>query len=107
MAPPQKPFPVSELEQRIQTHTVDFKEKSRKLPKDFNLKDCELFELVQYSCTTMQQQLENSISNPKGTAQIECFPFARLFRRYGVVSWNLAAHANVVKMPKWRQDFPR
>lgn len=83
MAPPEQPFPVSDLEQRIQYHTVNFKEKSRKLGGDFDLKrDCELLELVQYSCTTQEQQYERALASPTGTARMECFPFVRLFRKY-------------------------
>jgi Mitochondrial export protein Som1 len=85
MAPPEHHFPVSELEQRVLTVNKNFKEKSRKLPKDFDLKkDCELFELVQYSCTTIEAQLEHRKRNPDGEKlKQECFPFVRLFRRCG------------------------
>lgn len=83
MAPPEDTFPLSELEQRVHFVTKNFKDKSRKLPKDFDLKrDCELFELVQYSCTTDKQLLEQTLADPKGRRGIECFPFVRLFRRY-------------------------
>lgn len=83
MAPPEHTFPVSELEQRVHSVTKNFKEKSRKLPKDFDLKrDCELFELVQYSCTTDKQLRDQTLENPTSQRGIECFPFVRLFRRY-------------------------
>ncbi|KAL2404890.1 hypothetical protein ABEF95_016777 [Exophiala dermatitidis] len=82
MAPPEHPFSVSELEQRVHYHTVEFKEKARKLPSGFNLKkDCALLELVQYSCTTPEQQYERAMASPTGTARMECFPFVRLFRK--------------------------
>lgn len=82
MAPPQHPFPVGALEQRVQYHTVDFKEKSRKLG-DFDLKrDCTLLELVQYSCTTPEEQTERLIANPHADIGMECHPFVRLFRKY-------------------------
>lgn len=82
MAPPEHTFPVSELEDRVHYVTKNLKEKSRKLPKDFDLKrDCELLELVQYSCTTPEQQYEQLKKDP--TARTECFPFVRLFRRCG------------------------
>lgn len=82
MAPPENTFPISELEQRVHSVTKNFKEKSRKLPRDFDLKrDCELFELVQYSCTTMNQIHEIRKTDPMRPVQTECFPFVRLFRR--------------------------
>lgn len=88
MAPPEQPFPVSELEHRVKSYSKNFKEKSRKLG-DFDLKrDCELFELVQYSCTTIEQQYERALKSGSDSAQIECFPFVRLFRRYGVLAAN-------------------
>ncbi|KAI1624967.1 hypothetical protein EDD37DRAFT_649305 [Exophiala viscosa] len=81
MAPPEQPFPVSSLEQRAQFHSVNFKDKSRKLG-DFDLKrDCELLELVQYSCTTPEQQAKRAMESPTGSARMECFPFVRLFRK--------------------------
>lgn len=53
MAPPIESFPVHKLETSIQSTTKDLKEKSRKLPRDFSLvRDCPLYELVQWSCTT-------------------------------------------------------
>lgn len=84
MAPPEHPFPVSALDQRVHYHSVELKEKSRKLRGDFDLKrDCELLELVQYSCTTPEQQYQRALASPTGTARMECFPFVRLFRKYG------------------------
>ncbi|KAK4946319.1 hypothetical protein LTR10_014517 [Elasticomyces elasticus] len=81
MAPPENTFPVSSLEQRAQFHSVNFKDKSRKLG-DFDLKrDCELLELVQYSCTTPEQQAKRAMESPDGRARMECFPFVRLFRK--------------------------
>ena len=83
MAPPEQTFPISELERRILATTKNFKGKSRKLPRDFDLKrDCELFELVQYSCSTVNQIYEKKKNNPLAPATVECFPFVRLFRRY-------------------------
>lgn len=84
MAPPEKTFPVSELENRIHLHDVNYKERSRKLPKDFDLKrDCELFELVQYSCTTQEEMEERALvgAGLPSRNQMECFPFVRLFRK--------------------------
>jgi len=82
MAPPEHPFPVRQLEQQIHYHPVNGKRKVRKLG-DFDLqRDCELLELVQYSCTTPEQQYQKALQSPTGMAQMECFPFVRLFRKY-------------------------
>lgn len=82
MAPPEHPFPVSELDQHIRTTTVKYKEKSRKLPPDFDMKrDCELMELVQYSCTSPNQQIERALASGSGTPRMECYPIVRLFRK--------------------------
>lgn len=77
MAPPLHPFPLSELPERAQYTTANFKEKSRKI-RNFNLENCELYELVQFSCTTMRQQMEKTISGQ--STRMECRPFVRLFR---------------------------
>lgn len=82
MAPPENTFPVSELEEQIHYVHRNFKEKHRKLPKDFDLKrDCELFEIVQYSCTTQEEMTAGARRNPSNPPKMECFPFVRLFRR--------------------------
>ena len=99
MAPPEKTFPVGDLENRIHLYDVDYKEKSRKLPKDFDLKrDCELFELVQYSCTTQDEIEERALlsgGSKVGRGNIECYPFVRLFRRckYGNHDFNVETTA--------------
>jgi hypothetical protein len=80
MSPPEHAFPVGDLEARVQYRRVDFKEKSRKLG-DFGLQDCQLLELVQYSCTTPEQQYQRAIQSPTGKARMECWPFVRLFRK--------------------------
>jgi len=86
MAPPEKTFPLSEIENRIHLYDVDYREKSRKLPKDFDLKrDCELYELVQYSCTTKEETTERlllGLQNMGGRkSSVDCYPFVRLFRK--------------------------
>ena len=82
MAPPENTFPISELEQRVLSVTKNWKEKSRKLPRDFDLKrDCALLELVQYSGTTMDQIYEKKKKDPTVHVPVEYFPFVRLFRR--------------------------
>ncbi|KAJ9658753.1 hypothetical protein H2198_003499 [Neophaeococcomyces mojaviensis] len=107
MAPPENTFPVHELPDRIHLksslHNSDYSEKSRKLPKDFNiLRDCELYELVQYSCTTQEELQEHAMAqlharggtraDPK---RMECFPFVRLFRKckYGNQEFNVETTA--------------
>lgn len=82
MAPPLQPFPVSQLEERAQYHTVDFKEKRRKIGK-FDLETCELFELVQYSCTTLKEQSDRAAAGHPNPGKMDCYPFVRLFRRCG------------------------
>lgn len=96
MAPPEKTFPISELENRIHLHSVDYREKLRKLPKDFDLKrDCELYEMVQYSCTTQFEMEERAFLNPGVPIRRDCFPFVRLFRkcRYGNQEFNVETTA--------------
>lgn len=96
MAPPEKTFPVSELEDRIHLHSVQYREKSRKLPKDFDLKrDCELYEMVQYSCTTQGEMDERAFLNPGAPIRRDCYPFVRLFRRckYGNQEFNVETTA--------------
>ena len=98
MAPPEKTFPISELENRIHLHDVDYEEKSRKLPKDFDLKrNCELYELVQYSCTTQEEIEQRSLLGvkPANGGKLECYPFVRLFRKckYGNQEFNVETTA--------------
>ncbi|RMD42346.1 hypothetical protein DV735_g2801, partial [Chaetothyriales sp. CBS 134920] len=76
-------FPVSELPLQVRSKSSKFKEVSRKLPRDFELpRDCELLKLTQYTCTTLQMQIEYRQKHPEGAQpQRECFPFTRLFRK--------------------------
>jgi len=82
MAPPTALFPVSDLENRIQYHTIDFKEKRRKI-RNFDLETCELLELVQYSCTTLKEQSDKAAAGEPNPGRMDCYPFVRLFRRCG------------------------
>ncbi len=79
MAPPEQPFPVSALPQRVHAQlSPTGLQRSRKLPRDFDLKrDCELMELVQYSCTPWQELIPLQL---EGKGQ-QCWPVVRLFRR--------------------------
>jgi hypothetical protein len=81
MAPPPHPFPVSHLPQRTHTRLSNTGHpKPRKLARDFDLaRDCELMELVQYSCTPWQEMMALQLEG----RQQECWPVVRLFRRYG------------------------
>ncbi len=80
MAPPLKPYPVSEIEERAQYHTVDMKEKRRKV-RNFDLETCELFELVQYTCTTLREQADRAVAGHPNVGRTDCYPLIRLFRR--------------------------
>lgn len=72
MAPPVESFPASELEHRIQIKTNG---RRRKGPA-IQLKDCELFEMVQYSCG-----LDKDPRVSAKDAIIICKPIVKLFRR--------------------------
>lgn len=83
MAPLEQRFGVSELPQRVHARLDESgKLKSRKLPGHFDLvKDCQLMELVQYSCTPWQEMMTLQL---QGKRQ-RCWPVVRLFRRCGSV----------------------
>ncbi|KPI44221.1 uncharacterized protein AB675_8300 [Cyphellophora attinorum] len=85
MAPTEHTFPVSSLPSQVHSTTKNFKTKSRKLPTDFDLqRACELFEVVQYSCTSEKEMRDAVLRNPNAKPlPMECFPFVRLFRRCG------------------------
>lgn len=70
MVPPIETFPVHELENSIRSTTKDLKPRSRKLPKDFSLvRDCPLYEMVQWSCTTMAEIEERRMRMAKEVAE--------------------------------------
>lgn len=79
MPPPEQPFPVTHLPQRVRAQLDKTGHlRSRKLPLDFDLsRDCELMELVQYSCTPWQELIPLQL---EGKGQ-QCWPVVRLFRR--------------------------
>jgi uncharacterized membrane protein len=65
VGPPIHSFPVSELEERVQTNE---KGKKRKVP--VKLEDCKLMQMVQYDCKVN-----------KKTREVECRPLLKLFRQ--------------------------
>lgn len=70
MAPPIETFPASELLERINT----LPNGRRRKGGDVDLSECELLELVQYSCHLK--------GNPKSRESIiQCEPIVKLFRR--------------------------
>ena len=81
MAPPLDVFPLSELEDRIQYQTVKLKPKRRK-QRQWQLENCELYELVQYTCTTAKEQVKKVVKGHPDPKRMDCYPFVRLFRRY-------------------------
>ena len=81
MAPPLKAYPVSEIEERAQYHTIDMKERRRKV-RNFDLETCELFELVQYTCTTLREHANRAAVGSPNVGKTDCYPLIRLFRRY-------------------------
>ena len=72
MAPPVETFPASELPYRIQ---ISANGKRRK-GQDIKLDECELMEMVQYSCW---------LDGPKKDITI-CKPIVKLFRKYAFFS---------------------
>jgi len=71
MSPPVETFPASQLAQRIQLTPQGRKKKGREV----ELGDCELLEMVQYSC-----HLEVHPETLR-TAIVKCEPIVRLFRK--------------------------
>ena len=76
MAPPLEPFPLSELEARINT----LPNGRRRKGGDIDLRKCELLELVQYECGLKGSQKDRQ-------AIIQCAPVVKLFRRWAP-SWS-------------------
>lgn len=76
MAPPSQPFLLHKLPDRSREYSFNYKKKIRKPQTD--LETCDLYELVQYSCTTKETLASTGIGK-----KLECYPFVRLFRRCG------------------------
>jgi hypothetical protein len=84
MAPTEHTVPVSSLEQNSQYVKKNFKDKRRRLPHDFSLKrDCELFEIVQYSSISAAEMKQTVKQGGPKAGTVEYYPFVRLFRRCG------------------------
>ncbi|KAF3390328.1 hypothetical protein F1880_009409 [Penicillium rolfsii] len=73
MAPLCQVFHAEELPHRVNTIQHNFKDKRRKGPA-VNLKECQLLEMVQYSCNPPSE----GIPQP---GVVKCQPITRLFRR--------------------------
>ncbi len=69
MAPPVEVFPANQLQDRVQVTT-----KNRRRKKPIDLKNCDLMEMVQYSCEVEKDE--------RGRAVIKCEPLVRLFRKW-------------------------
>ena len=91
MAPPMQPFHVAELPTAIQSVPVEYKLKRRKV-RDFNLENCELLEMVQFSCDPPEVRLKKPVNAP-----IHCEPVVRLFRRYVLIYFAPAVMVSGVK----------
>ena len=74
MAPPIEAFPASELHFRVNV----LPNGKRKKGGDFDLRKCELLELVQYSC-----HLEGNRKTRE--AVIQCEPVVKFFRKYDAI----------------------
>lgn len=70
MTPPVESFPASQLKQRVQLTTDGRRQKGQMV----GLRNCELLELVQYSCRLDRY--------PGRESMISCKPIMRLFRRW-------------------------
>ena len=75
MAPPLNIFPVETLPQAIQSQPINYKDKRRK-QLDFNLENCQLLEMVQFSCDPPDIRIKKRPDEP-----MICEPIVRLFRR--------------------------
>lgn len=86
MTPPVESFPASQLRQRVESTTDGRRQKGQMV----DLRNCELLEMVQYSCKLRR--------DPGREAMISCKPIMRLFRRWVTVldlPYNLGFYTNV------------
>ena len=74
MAPLSRVFNAEQLPDNVNTVMRNFQEKRRRKGPAVNLKECELLEMVQYSCNPPHK----AIPEP---GVIICEPIVRLFRR--------------------------
>lgn len=73
MTPPVESFPASQLKQRVESTADGRRQKGQMV----DLRNCELLEMVQYSCKLLK--------DPGREAMISCKPIMRLFRRWVTV----------------------
>lgn len=73
MTPPVESFPASQLKQRVESTADGRRQKGQMV----DLRNCELLEMVQYSCRLCR--------DPGREAMISCKPIMRLFRRWVTV----------------------
>lgn len=88
MAPPVESFPTSQLAQRVQQGNLKSRGKnSTKSSQGYDLKKCELLEMVQYACK-LEVEAATGIGNGNGEGEegsskvIRCRPVVKLFRRW-------------------------
>lgn len=70
MTPPVESFPASQLKQRVESTAEGRRQKGQMV----DLRNCELLEMVQYSCKLRKDSGKE--------AMISCKPMMRLFRRW-------------------------
>lgn len=73
MTPPVESFPASQLQQRVESMADGRRQKGQMV----DLRNCELLEMVQYSCRLCR--------DPGRESMISCKPIMRLFRRWVTV----------------------
>lgn len=74
MAPLSRVFNAEQLPDNVNTVMRNFQEKRRRKGPAVNLKECQLFEMVQYSCNPPHKQAPEP-------GVVICEPIVRLFRR--------------------------
>ena len=85
MAPPTEAFPAIELPYRVQVTTQGKRRKGDAI----DLKECELLEMVQYSCRVEDEQ------NGK---PVRCYPIVRLFRKYAPMP---SVYRMMARLSRW------
>lgn len=96
MTPPVESFPASQLKQRVESTADGRRQKGEMV----DLRDCELLEMVQYSCKLRR--------DPGGEAMISCKPIMRLFRRWVTTNLgflNLHTNVKLINCPDAKMIF--